>query len=488
MASYKNLAKLGRTELPSGTTYKLIDLDLREMIAPNFNAEASYEVGDYVIYDVVGSDDSLYRFTNAHAAGAWNSADVELVVVGDELKRISKAVVGGIIYRGKTTSMLYDDCTINPITINGNSYTAVSGDLVKVDRANAALTYATNTAYAVHTYIKNDGIYYITKEVITAAQNINFNAIQDKLTPVKSDPEFLFDGTVWGEVGSADGLGELAYKNTASGTYTKPTGSGSVTINTYNANTSKLATTSITPVNGTVNASNITNIATDSFATAAASATTVATAASEATKVGNADVGTAVSVGTSLTGTTTFVTAALKSASLTGTTTFNTDAIKSASIAGTDGVVAAKTGITTSVNGDCLVFSTAGTTTLSVSTSAASKGTVSISTINAGSTEKGTVTLGTTSITPAKALSSTSNTVLGVGGTTTITGVGGTAKAVTGVTYTSVTPAAKGTAVTVATGSLDSTGSGATVATGITSGTTSATVSVGTTTDTVTVR
>ena len=159
MASYKNLAKLGRTELPSGTTYTLIDLDLREMIAPNFNAEASYEVGDYVIYDVVGTDDSLYRFTSAHPAGAWNSADVELVVVGNELKRISKTIVGGITYRGKTTSMLYDDCTINPITIGGNSYTAVSGDLVKVDRANTALAYATNTAYAEHTYIKNSGIF-----------------------------------------------------------------------------------------------------------------------------------------------------------------------------------------------------------------------------------------------------------------------------------------------------------------------------------------
>ena len=480
MAIYSDLSKLGRVELPSGTKYALIDVDGRAIIAPNFSASASYSAGDHVIYG-----DNLYRAKASVSAGAWDSTKWDNVTVDSEIKRLESSIAGGIHYRGKTTTALYDGATTNPISISGSSYTAESGDLVIVDLANVATTYATATAYAAHVYIVNDGIYYITTSAITAGENTSITAIASKLDALTSDPEFLFDGAKWSLMGSiADGLGDLAFKDTASGSYVKPTGSGSVTINTYSPEKKKLSTTTITGTDGTVNASNITDVGSGTFATADAEATTVATAAGSATRVGNADVGDSVAVGTSLTGTTTFVTTAIKDASLTGTTTFNTDAIKSATLGGT--TTFATSGITTTVDGDCLTFGSAGTGTVTISTASASTGTVGISTTASGSTDKGTVTLGTTNITPAKAVSNTSTTVLGVGGTTSIRGVSGTASAVTSVTYSAVTPAkVASSATTVATGGLET---GTDLVTGITAGPTSATVTVGTTTDTVTVK
>lgn len=87
---------------------------------------------------------------------------------------------------GVTTTALTDGSTTNPITIGGESITASSGDIV---------AYISGTGSSAKT------------------------------------TEFIFDGTHWQEFGNVDfsTLGALAYKNSASGSYTKPSGSGTVT-------------------------------------------------------------------------------------------------------------------------------------------------------------------------------------------------------------------------------------------------------------------
>lgn len=85
--------------------------------------------------------------------------------IKDAVARQSAA--GGIQLRGVTTTELVDEATTNPITINGESYTAVN----------------------------QDAVFYGKKE-------------------------FVFDGTNWHEFGDMSGLGDLAHKNTASGSYT----------------------------------------------------------------------------------------------------------------------------------------------------------------------------------------------------------------------------------------------------------------------------
>lgn len=118
-----------------------------------------------------------------------------------------QTLAGAIKVKGTTTTALTDEGTTNPITISGESYTAVA----------------------------NDAVFYNKKE-------------------------YVFDGTKWHEFGDMSGLGALAVKDSVSTSYTpagsvsKPTftGSemtstgnytpaGSVTVST-NATTNKTAT------------------------------------------------------------------------------------------------------------------------------------------------------------------------------------------------------------------------------------------------------
>ena len=70
-------------------------------------------------------------------------------------------------YLGVTTTALTDGATTNPITINGQNVTAQSGNIV-----------------------------------------------------LYGNQEFIFDGTHWNQFGDLSSLGSLAYKNTASGSFT----------------------------------------------------------------------------------------------------------------------------------------------------------------------------------------------------------------------------------------------------------------------------
>ena len=98
--------------------------------------------------------------------------------IKDAVARATAA--GGIQLKGTTTTALVDEATTNPITIGGQSYTAIA----------------------------QDAVFYNKKE-------------------------FVFDGTMWHEFGDMSGLGDLALKDTASATYTpqgtvtQPTFSGS---------------------------------------------------------------------------------------------------------------------------------------------------------------------------------------------------------------------------------------------------------------------
>lgn len=78
-----------------------------------------------------------------------------------------QSATGGIKLKGTTTTPLVDEATTNPITINGESYTAV----------------------------EQDAVFYGKKE-------------------------FVFDGTMWHEFGDMSGLGDLALKDSASGSFT----------------------------------------------------------------------------------------------------------------------------------------------------------------------------------------------------------------------------------------------------------------------------
>lgn len=84
------------------------------------------------------------------------------------------ALQGGMKYLGVTTTALTNGATTNPITIGGESVTVSSGNVV-----------------------------------------------------IYEQKEFVWDGAKWDEFGDLSNLGSLAYKNSASGTYTP---AGNVTV------------------------------------------------------------------------------------------------------------------------------------------------------------------------------------------------------------------------------------------------------------------
>ena len=116
-------------------------------------------------------------------------------------------VAGGVHYRGKTTSNIFDGANVNPIIINGETYTAQAGDLIIKD--------------------------------VEGGESL----------------EFVFDGTVWSELGSTGVLGTLAYKDNASTQY-KPKGSVTTTLSQTNTQAT-LTKGDYTPV-GTNAASSVT--------------------------------------------------------------------------------------------------------------------------------------------------------------------------------------------------------------------------------------
>ena len=575
MAIYSELSKLGRVKLPNNTEYALIDVDGRAMLAPNWSNTSAYVIGDHVIHG-----DNLYRANSnisAPASGStntWDATKWDNCTVDTEIKRIEGILTGGIHYAGKTTTALYDGSTKTSIVINSASHTALSGELVILDLANVASNYATNTAYSAPdstsgtaTYIKNSGVYYIVESAISASENTSFSAIESKLSLVSSNPEFLFDGTVWNVLGSIDdGLGALAWKDTASGTYIKPTGSGSVTVKEYAPDTSKLVTTSIYGVGGTqsvslMSAGTAVDVAKAGtavvYGTADVGAATVygtANKASTATTVGNANVGTAVTygnanVGSEVTygnanvGSEVTVATAAENEVVYGTADVGTAVTYGTANPGTAVTGVAKVemdgnsaksrtftteGIKASVSGDCLSFSSASTDSVigvqssgvSITPAVASSTTLTPAKA-ADTTRKIRGVGGTTGITPAVtsttkikgAVASTTTLTPAVASTTSIygavdapntqtltpaTAAPSTQKIIPAVSNGTITPWSKtgdytvatkaSNPTTVATGSVDGNGSGATVATGISSSDASKTVTVGTTTDTVTVK
>lgn len=306
---YHNLNKLGRVALPSGTEYALIDYNGRELITQIFNTAASYQKDDYVIYE-----DELYRFIVDKAAGPWDSTAVRgPITVGDELNRLESTIAGGVHYVGKTTTSLYDWARTNPIVIGGNSYTAKAGDMVIYDWS-SSLAYQSGVAYSANTYlaytdaITRTVIHGITNQNISAEHNTDWESISEAVDILTSEPEFLFDGTVWNTLGQITALGDLAFKDSVLGTYDEVR-SATVTVSVPLPMSGKMGQTTITGVGGTESVSKMTAGTAKDIAKAGTAvrygtadvgeAITYGTAdrASTATTVGNANVGTAVVYG-----------------------------------------------------------------------------------------------------------------------------------------------------------------------------------------------
>lgn len=323
-------------------------------------------------------------------------------------------LVGGVHFKGQTTTALVDGSTTNPIVIDGNDYTAVQGDLV------------------------------IYKSGVSSP-----------------DQEFIFNGTKWNEFGV--GLGAfkaLAFKDSASGTYKKAT-SGSVSVPSTYQFTGTEGNVSVT--SGTF--TRITAVTpTTKYAKATASGTAVGAngTATVATAIGVTAQPTVTLTGgsTTSTGAVSYVASASAAASKMVTDTVNkvsAGTAKDVAKAGT-AVVYGKANVGTAVT---VATGLTGTKTFATSGIIAS---VSGETLTFAAAGTGTVGASTASITPATAAPSTQTIVpavsngqitpVSIGASVTVaTGAldanGAGASVVTGVTPTTkyLTAAASGTTV-----------------------------------------
>ena len=128
-------------------------------------------------------------------------------IVDAGARELISALSGSTAFLGLTTTALTDGATTNPITVNGSSVTATTGNIVVYESA-----------------------------------------------------EFIWDGAKWVEFGDLSSLGDLAYKDTASvsfsgGTTDKCLGSDATFTTSVTPTTSKLVTTSVPNVTAAGSAS-----------------------------------------------------------------------------------------------------------------------------------------------------------------------------------------------------------------------------------------
>ena len=120
----------------------------------------------------------------------------------EDIAAIEQAISGGVTFMGETTTPLTDGATTSTIVINGNNVTALKGYLV-----------------------------------------------------VYESKEFVFDGTKWIEMGDLSALGDLAWKDSVSATYTP---AGTVSQPTFTG-TSFSSTGNFTPAGTITNTANSTS-------------------------------------------------------------------------------------------------------------------------------------------------------------------------------------------------------------------------------------
>ena len=257
------MANIKQITLPSGSTYNIVDIDGRKMIASNFDSTSAYSSGDYVVYQ-----DKLYRITaNASANAGWENISKVEATVGAELKAIKATIVGGIHYKGYTTTALTDGATTNPITINGDSYTAIAGDLVIYERTSYRQVAVTSSTFKTDgTFANSDDGYLYTKSgsTYTKVTSGSYNSATTYYGTVIEGIEYLYDGSIWNEFGSSGTLKAMAFCDTASGSASVSTSvTGTASAQTFTGSQATITISGSTTgvdVSMTVGSSNKTSI------------------------------------------------------------------------------------------------------------------------------------------------------------------------------------------------------------------------------------
>lgn len=137
-----------------------------DIIADEFNTSTAYAIGDLVIHS-----GGLYKFTSAHAAGAWDSSEVSSITVDDAMvKKTGDTMTGDLIITESPNVNLKMKNTSMDYTRNTSGSAAQS--IVRF------LDYQENTAGAFQTYQTPEG--YMQSE-FAVQKKYNNNTYTNKI-------------------------------------------------------------------------------------------------------------------------------------------------------------------------------------------------------------------------------------------------------------------------------------------------------------------
>lgn len=108
-----------------GTVHDINDTGARGMISPDvFSTAAAYEAGEYCIYN-----NTLYKFTEAKSAGAWDDSKASATDIASELSALNSSL------NSKATYIYLDDLTVtnNPIEVIKNRWTDIDDGVYIAD-------------------------------------------------------------------------------------------------------------------------------------------------------------------------------------------------------------------------------------------------------------------------------------------------------------------------------------------------------------------
>lgn len=114
-------------------------------------------------------------------------------------------------YLGVTTTALTDGATTNPVVITGR-YDEVTPVGTENPQEEGWFEYDSSTqtySLTTDTTVQQGKTYYTNKVTARKGNIVNYGS-----------KEFIFNGTAWAEFGDLSGLGDLAFEDTAEGSYT----------------------------------------------------------------------------------------------------------------------------------------------------------------------------------------------------------------------------------------------------------------------------
>ena len=135
-----------------------------DMLADDFSASASYSAGDYVIYN-----GSLYRFTAAHAAGAWSGSDATAVQIAEDVSQLNSALTA-IFTSWEQGTINYQNGEEAPSTTACRTV----GYFVPSETITVKITNTNSQAFGLRRY-NNDGTYISSANISSES---SFDAVR----------------------------------------------------------------------------------------------------------------------------------------------------------------------------------------------------------------------------------------------------------------------------------------------------------------------